>query len=223
MKHKIIRRILHLVYPTRCPVCGDFIGYCDSFCEDCAEKLVPCNGTYNIDGAESYCAAYQYDSIISPAIIMLKNGVCGNSAYALGNALADKLKIECIADIPDLIIPVPVHISAKFRRGYNQSALIARQVGRRLNLKVRCDAVVKHRRTASQKSLSRTERLTNLKGAFSVRNAKIISGKNILLIDDVCTTGSTLSEVARLLKSYGAASVCCASCCKTPRSKQMEE
>lgn len=219
MKHKIIRHILHMIYPTRCPICGEFIGCCDSFCTNCSDKLNPCNDSYSIDGSEYYCAAYQYDSIVSSAVFMLKNGTCGNAAYALGNALADKLESEGIANIPDLIIPVPVHRSTKIKRGYNQSALIARQVGKRLNLKVHCNAVVKHRLTASQKSLSKADRLTNLKGAFSVRRPDIISGHNILLIDDICTTGSTLSEIAQLLKSNGAASVCCASCCKTPEPK----
>ncbi|MBQ8297397.1 MAG: ComF family protein [Ruminococcus sp.] len=215
MNQKIKRYILHILYPTKCPVCGEIIDFNDDFCSVCREKLTMYEGSYSIRGADGFCAAFLYDGNISPAVMLLKDGICGNADFALGNALAERLVNSGIASEADTIIPVPLHKKDKRQRGYNQSELIAKQVSLRLGLPICPDAVEKIRHTASQKSLSQSERITNLCGAFSVKKPELVSGKRIILIDDVCTTGSTLAEIAKLLKENNAAKVYCASCCKT--------
>lgn len=216
MRYKLKRFILNLIYPNSCPVCGELIGFNDDFCFACRDNLTVFGDDMHIDGADGCCAAFEYDDKISPAVILLKNGVCGNSAFALGTALAERIKKSGFSDKIDMIIPVPMYRSDKRRRGYNQSELIARIISRELSIPLITDAVVKCRKTSAQKLLGRDERIKNLSGAFSVCDAKLIRGKNILLIDDVCTTGSTFAELTKLLKENGADTVCCASCCKTP-------
>lgn len=216
MNEKFKRKILHLLFPTKCPVCGCFIGSMDRFCSDCAGKLHRYSGELNIKGAESFTASFIYDDSIIPAVMLMKDGICGNAGYALGNELADKLEDDGIVDKIDIIIPVPMYRSDERARGYNQSDIIARVIGKRFGIPVADRAVVKIRRTKQQKTLDRKMRMLNLKGAYSVRSPEIIFGKRILLVDDVCTTGSTFTELTSLILENGALEVRCAACCHTP-------
>lgn len=216
MKSNLTKRILHLLYPTRCPVCGSFININDKFCPECSKKLAPFTGAFAIDGAAGFYAAFVYDKNISPAVILMKKGICGNADYALGQALGEKL-MECRLPHIDGIIPVPLYSADRRRRGYNQAKLIARHVSKVINAPVIKNAVIKHRATAQQKLLSGKERRENLKGAFCVKAPELIKGKSLLILDDVCTTGSTLSELTKLLRSSGAKEIFCAACCKTDK------
>lgn len=213
MNRKLKRQILHLFYPNRCPVCGDIIGAEDRFCEYCDFDIQEYDGFFNIAGAASFTAAYTYNDDIAPAVFLLKNGICGNAAYALGNGLADRLIAEKINTMTDLIIPVPMHKADRRQRGYNQAELIADVVGERLGIPVDKVSVVKRVRTFRQKMLSRDMRRDNLKNAFTVQFPENISGNRILLVDDVSTTGNTMKEILNLLLINGAAEVRCAACC----------
>lgn len=210
------RVLLNIFFPNRCPVCRSIIGAEDRFCENCDGKLKRYSGSFNIRGASASAAALEYDRTSSRAVYLMKNGVCGNAAYALGGELADKLKSSGIADKTDILIPIPMHSSDIRRRGYNQAELIAKEVGRIIGKPCVCNNAVKIRKTEQQKKLSRTERRSNLRDSFDIRDSSVLRGKNILLIDDVCTTGSTMEELTRLIKHSGANEVYCAACCKTP-------
>lgn len=214
MKKSTKRTILHIFFPNRCPVCGMVIGAQERFCAECEGKLTAYDGNSSIAGSERFIAAYEYNKAVSPAVMLLKDGIGGNAAYALGCALADKLT-ECgiSADI-DLIVPVPLHKSDRRRRGFDQTELIAREVSEIIGVPV-CMAAEKTHTTKAQKTLSRAEREKNLSGAFTVPKTELIFGRRVLVIDDVCTTGSTLAEVTAVLLKAGAAKVYCAACCKT--------
>ena len=219
MKSSISRRIMHFLYPTRCPVCGELIGYDERFCTGCADKLTPYSGDFRIEAAESFSAAFEYDDNITPAVMLLKRGVCGNADFALGGALADVLKENGIAERTDVIVPVPMYRSDERKRGYNQAELIAKVISRRLGIELFRDAAVKLRPTAEQKTLDRMGREINLRNAFAVALPEAITTKRILIVDDVCTTGATMAELTSILLANGAAAVHCASCCKTPLKK----
>ncbi|MCD7890806.1 MAG: ComF family protein [Ruminococcus sp.] len=219
MNSKFIRFILNIFYPSRCPVYGSFIGYNDDFCEKCKDSLNIFKDSFTIAEADGTCASFIYDEHISPAIMLLKDGICGNADFALGNALAQTVSESGFAGKANVIIPVPLHKRDKFSRGYNQVELIAKQMSAKLKIPVCFKAVEKVRHTSSQKSLTNAERLTNLSGAFAAARPELIQGKSILLIDDVCTTGATLSELTRLLKENNASQVFCACCCKTEINK----
>jgi len=117
-------------------------------------------------------------------------------------------------DLPEVIIPVPLHWRRFLWRGYNQSAELGKQIGKRLNLPCQSDLVKRLRATPSQQGLSREQRLRNLKGAFQVTQQ--LSGKRIALLDDVVTTGATTAEIARLLLKHGATEIHLWAIARTP-------
>jgi ComF family protein len=106
----------------------------------------------------------------------------------------------------DIIVPVPLHPTRRRERGFNQARLLAELLSARIS--IRCKEVLKRiRYTTTQTALDRAERIENLHNAFRLRKNADVRGLHVLLIDDVLTTGSTLSECARVLKRAGAISV----------------
>ncbi len=223
MNYLLKKRLISLIFPTRCPVCNEVIFPNEDFCEKCRAELTEYNDSFKIRGAKSFTAAFEYNEKISPAVILLKRGVKGNAPYALGTALASELENNGISQKIDIIIPVPLYKSDKRERGFNQAELIAKEVGRITKINVSPDIVEKTRKTNQQKTLTKRERTVNLKDAFEIKSPDKIKGKRILLVDDVCTTGSTLTEITILLRKSGAAEVHCAVCCKTPSIKKEDE
>jgi len=214
------RKILHLFFPNRCPICREFIGANDLFCKDCENLFEVYDGNDGVKGSDGFTSVFYYEKNIAKAVFLMKDGVCGNADFALGMSLAERLKKDDKTDF-DTIIPVPMYRSSRRKRGYNQAELLAVHVSRELKVPYDFKSVRKVRRTANQKKLNRAMRRINLKDAFAVERQEAVKGKKILLIDDVCTTGATLSEISLLLKRNGAESVYSASCCKTkdPRKK----
>lgn len=211
MDYFLKRKILNLFFPNRCPVCDELIKENDRFCPECADKLTLYNGSFKITGASECFSALVYDRSVKPAVFLLKKGNCGNADYAFGAYLADVLKDNNIPERVDFIVPVPMSKQSERRRGYNQAELIAKAVSAETGIPVRY-IVRKVRNTKEQKTLGKAGRKINLKGAFEVNGD--VSGKKILLVDDICTTGSTFSEIAILLRKYGAEKVFCASAMK---------
>ena len=105
-----------------------------------------------------------------------------------------------------LLIPVPLHRSRRRSRGFNQAELLARAAQKRLSGKIELvsDALIRQRETVSQVGLSREERIENMRDAFRVNDRNRVKGRNVIVVDDVMTTGTTLSECARILKRAGA-------------------
>jgi len=221
MREDIKRVLLHLIAPTRCPVCGDFIRPDERFCTECAEKLTVWSGKHTVPGADSFTAAFEYNDAVKPAVMLLKDGIADNADYALGGALCDRLTEQGITGHTDMIQPVPMTEEAVAERGFNQAELICRRIGALTGLPV-ADCLKKQTETLPQKTLSKAQREVNLRGAFIVTDKEAVRGKRILLVDDVCTTGSTLAELTKLLRDSGAAEVHCAACCKTPPVKDGE-
>lgn len=211
MNYFLKRKILNLFFPDRCPVCNELINVNDRFCPECTDKLTLYTESFSITGATECFAALVYDKAVKPAVFLLKKGGCGNADYAFGAYLADVLKDNHVPDRVNFIIPVPMSEQSRRKRGYNQAELIARAVSAETEIPVR-NIVRKVRNTGEQKKLGKADRKLNLKDAFEVTGD--VTGKNILLIDDICTTGSTFSEISILLRKNGAENVFCASACK---------
>jgi ComF family protein len=106
----------------------------------------------------------------------------------------------------DAIVPVPLHPSRQRQRGYNQAALLAAEVGAQLQIPVREEQLIRTRATAPQVDLSAEARRDNVRGAFRSTGSEL-SGKHVMLIDDVCTTGSTLESACATLREAGVRSV----------------
>lgn len=208
------------VYPERvtCDICeAELVGDTRyALCAECTEGMPFVEGHICLgcgvpmsDEAE-YCLRCQhrsgavrqnrsplvYKGLARQAVQMLKFGGRLYLAKTLGAMMCDAhLKSGEEAEI---LVPVPMTESEMKRRGFNQAELLAREVGRRLNIPV-LPALVKTRETAPQKELTGKEREENLKGCFAVAYGKYIAGRKIMLIDDVYTTGATADECARTL------------------------
>lgn len=208
---KFKRYILHLFFPNRCACCDSFIEYNEFICEECKTSLPftdensgPHCGEFQLD---SFSAPFYYKDGIDRAIRAMKfHGIRQNADF-LACYMANCVKHSAEYQNANIIIPVPLHKTDRRRRGYNQSELIAKRVSKAINIPMRTDILIKERRTKKQHDLSYEERLSNLNGAFSVKDKGALSGKRIILIDDVFTTGSTMSACAKALKSGGAAAV----------------
>jgi len=141
------------------------------------------------------------------AISRLKYGGLTRLAGPLGNLLAEYQDPDFSLSDNNLIIPVPLHTRRLQERGFNQSLLLARQVSRRRSIPLNFTALHRARQTQPQTQLSGAERRKNVRGAFEVRQAAVVGGKRILLIDDVFTTGATVQECASVLGEAGASEV----------------
>jgi ComF family protein len=129
----------------------------------------------------------------------------------LGKTLANKIKTDRSDWNIDLIIPIPLHQLKKAERGYNQSFYIARGIGKILNITFSHRIVKRIKYTESQTTMTLNERAENISGAFRIRNKNSVKGKNILLVDDVITTGATISECGKILLEAGANKIYAAS------------
>ena len=133
-----------------------------------------------------------------------------NRDVALGEILARPM-IDYLRQTTwkvDLVLPVPISLSRRSERGYNQAALLARPISLYFGLKYRPQALIKSRETRSQVGLSVQERQANVHGAF-VAEKSTVEGKNILVVDDVITSGATLNACGQALRIAGANEVYC--------------
>jgi len=149
-------------------------------------------------------AAARYEGPLREALHALKFG----GRRALARPLADLLLEQCGAGLPadvTAVVPVPLARDRERARGFNQAGLIAERVARRLGLPLERRWLARVRATAPQSELAAEERRTNVRGAF--RAAPDVRGRHVLLVDDVLTTGATLSECARAAAAAGAARV----------------
>jgi ComF family protein len=181
-------------------VCGrpfrDSGALSDHLCGECIDSA------FHFDTARS---ATFHEGIVRDRIHQLKFDSQTEWAPPLAELL-ERAYSDWGLPAPDLIVPVPLHLKRLGERGFNQSGLLAGELGRRLNVPVSFDIISRQNRTLPQTRLNREQRLKNVRGAFEVTDAEKARGRRILLVDDVFTTGTTLSECARTLKRKGRAS-----------------
>jgi ComF family protein len=150
----------------------------------------------------------EYEGGLRGLIHLLKYESVLPVTSVLGSMLAatiDELLPSCGESAP-LLIPVPLHGTKRSDRGFNQAELIARAAAKRLpkRLELATGVLVRQRATISQVGLTREQRIENVHGAFRVHDCGRVRGATVILVDDVMTTGTTLSECARVLKKAGA-------------------
>lgn len=153
---------------------------------------------------ESIRSAAYFEGVLREAMHHLKYRHRSMLAGPLGELMAGCWRREG-ADV-DVAVPVPLHASRLRERGYNQAALLARELARRVNLAVDEDTLVRQWATASQVDLDVSQRRENVRGAFCCCGERL-AGRRVLLVDDVCTTGATLEACAVALYDGGARSV----------------
>jgi len=149
-------------------------------------------------------AAFRYEAPIAQAIAGLKYHAQFRQSRWLGSEIA-QLAADRPSPLPDLLIPVPLHPSRLRERGYNQALELARGITRQLAIDIDWHSAVRLRATADQIGKRAKERRKEVRKAFAVSTA--VAGRNIALIDDVMTTGSTVDDLARAAREAGAARI----------------
>ena len=208
-----VDRVLDLAFPAICPGCR---AEGEPICTRCIEALAPhvtrpagvpigMPGDVPAPLVQLEWVA-PYGTLLRRAIHALKYGGEQRLARPLGRLVADRWLRAGRGG--NFLVPVPIHRDRRRERGYDQAELVARIAGRTLGLPV-IAAVERQRATARQFALDRTERRGNVEGAFGVPAAQraAIAGRWIVLVDDVVTTGATLSACAAALRASGALAV----------------
>lgn len=206
---RVLLRLLDRLLPPHCVLCGrrghepghDLCGACAAE----LPRLTPHRGLSLPPPCARTLAACAYAPPVDAMVQALKYG----GQLALGRVLGQILAARA-ADLGmhrgiDCLLAVPLHPSRLAGRGFNQSAEIARFAARRLGVPVEPRLAIRYRDTRPQVGLTPAERRDNLAGAFAVPGA--VRGLRIAIVDDVITTGSTVTELARALDAAGAASV----------------
>ncbi len=225
---KILNSTLDIIFPRRCPVCddavdvhgalicrgcaGDFNRIRDPYCLKCGRPL--------FDETQRLCdecktrkhdfvrgrAVFEYDEALKESIYRYKYG--GRREYAdyYGRIMADTLGDWIRSLKPDALIPVPVHKKRLRERGYNQAQLLSRKLSELLDIPTYSDILTRTEDTRVQKGLNARERQNNLKKALKI-NCDVVKLKNIIVIDDIYTTGSTIDAAASCFKDIGVTEV----------------
>lgn len=211
---------MHAIGGGVCAICGERIF--SSYAVAGAAGEPRCGLCRRIEPPFARAAAYgSYETGLRELIHLLKYSGVRPAANVLGRMLAEAIATfdpELPADSV-AVIPVPLHRTKFRQRGFNQAELIARAAmkirarGDRLHL---CVGVLERRReTASQIGLTSHQRRENLRGAFGVAQPELVKGREVLVVDDVYTTGATVSECARILRRAGATKVWVATVART--------
>jgi ComF family protein len=218
-----------------CTVCGEALhlpAYIDLGETDCGEAdridvEARCLLCQRADPPFERAVAYgSYDGELRDLIHLLKFQRVRPAAAVLGRMLAETIaKLEQAMPVGTLfsstivVVPVPLHTSKQAQRGFNQAEMIARDALKQLSRPKRFDlctgVLLRRRETGSQIGLTRHQRRENMRGAFAVSDPTRILNRNVLLVDDVYTTGTTASECARVLRRAGAARVWVATVART--------
>ncbi len=228
---RVLRYAADLIYPPRCRVCGEWSGGAGEICADCRDgfewivrPICPvCGRPFQSSPHDHPCGECllkppRFDALRSVAIYrgslretILRFKFSGRTSLApqLGRFLFEVFETEFAHQDFDSVIPVPLHRARLKWRGFNQSLLLAGEVGKRAGLWADPYSLARKRATLPQVNLTDNQRAINIKGAFDVKRPGFIKNRNILLVDDVSTTGITLNECARTLKKHRAASVYC--------------
>lgn len=213
-----------LLYPEVCPFCGKTIEYSkEKLCKECSLKLDPIKSPTclkcgkEVDDQEVDCCddcrsltrsyikgfpAMNYSTEMSECLGSFKY----HNMRCYGGFLADLIVRNKGKDIlsaaPEVIVPVPIHKTKLKDRGYNQAELLARELGRRLDIPVDNTLILRAVKTTPQKELGNVQREENLKRAF-ISSKKIVKYKSALVVDDIYTTGATIEACTRALQGMG--------------------
>lgn len=226
-KMDLTTKILTNLFPSRCILCSQTVQYAEeggsielcegcynsqpfnrSCCVRCALPLdehvgggVMCGRCIRKLPDYDYAhSVFRYEENVIGLVHQLKFSEKITYARSIGELLLSAFEsgAHVFSERPDCLLPVPLHATRLRHRGFNQSVEIARVISKKQNIPIEIKAVMRHRITKTQTKLTAKERRINLKGAFSV--VRPLSYKHVLIIDDVVTTGSTVNELAALLK-----------------------
>ncbi len=212
---------LRLLYPPKCPFCEGLLEKGEEFiCDDCRMSLprTTAAGGRTMGRFFSICVSpLYYRGKAREALLRFKFGGRFASAPVFAGLMADRVRLDLDGRY-DLITWVPVSLLRLHRRGYSQTRLLAEELAKLLEGETcRCLWKRRYRKPQSRRE-GESARIANVSGAFGPFHPERFAGKRILIVDDVVTTGATLSECARVLLTAGAAEVVCVTLCCKPHS-----
>jgi ComF family protein len=217
----LLRQLLDFALPPRCAGCGEIVAEVHSFCPDCWTRIeflgesgcTTCGLPLEATEAEEcgVCvakpprisrtrSAVAYDEISRSIAIRLKYG----RKVALARTMARFMAPLVQRDDHAILVPVPLHRTRLWQRGFNQSVLVAREIARATGLRSEPNLLRRVKRTPPLKGMNRRQRRKVVAGAFQVEKSLELQGCTVVLIDDVLTTGSTANACARALQRAGA-------------------
>ncbi len=230
--HDLLGSLFSLLYPLKCGACGRQAGAAlcpscfasfrpvteDMTCPLCGRWLgrrIPCGQCLEVDrGFDEGRYGFYYENRLREALHAFKFGGRKDVGRQLVWALKDRL--ADFEDRIDCIVPLPVTERRLWQRGFNQSYIIAEEIGKMTGKPVHPGILRKTRQTQDQFKLSREERKKNVRNAFSVKNGRDLAGSRVLLVDDLFTTGYTAKEAARALRRLRPRSVFLFALARTP-------
>ena len=220
---KALETATGIIYPRRCPVCDDIVvPRGQLICEECSTQVSFVSGAACMkcgkplrDNGQEYCSdcmrvAHVYDRGYALFQYRSISGSVYRFKYAGRREYADYYAAEIVRKFgsvlrnlhPDALVPVPMYAAKQRKRGYNQAEVLARAIGRRLEIPVEARVISRIRNTVPMKQLSEAERRNNLKRAFNIarNDVKLLT---IIVVDDIYTTGSTIDEISREFRRAG--------------------
>ncbi|HXK09020.1 MAG TPA: ComF family protein [Vicinamibacteria bacterium] len=224
----LVDPVLAVVFPSACPACGRLLAHPGRgpLCGPCWESLprhhaVACRCGLPLlpgrvvcgrcrRGRQPFAAGASlgpYEGTLRLVLHELKYGRRRRAGKRLAEVLLEEPAVRALVGSSDVLVPVPLHPRRLRERGFNQSALLAQEIGRRAGRPVCADALVRRLDTAPQTGLPAAARRRNVEGAFAVRRRASVTGRTVTLVDDVLTTGATAFACARRLREAGASEV----------------
>ncbi|MBR1626904.1 MAG: ComF family protein [Bacteroidales bacterium] len=206
LKH-ILQSVFFTIFPRKCLFCGNLLNEKENkFCSRCSE-LYPYPTDIDIDEFYAPLAPYITGICIlghySYCKIPVKQFKFEENIYAgkqLANMLCEKLSKTVWIDSIDMIIPVPLHWIKQRQRGFNQSEIIARVIAKRFHKKVVADNLFRTTNNKAQHTSNQMQRYENVRGIFKVKDPLAFENKNVLIVDDIITTCSTVLECCKEIK-----------------------
>lgn len=198
--YKLFKIVLDFLFPPVCCICGKI--YKSYLCEECKKEIEKYKIKTNIRSERFHLLVYE--DLIREKMIAYKfydNPYLYHFFYEI--LINDKSACEFLKSY-DIIIPVPIHNKRKWKRGYNQSSLIAKKISRKLDIMYEEECLKKIINTAPQSKMNKEARSRNAKDVYIVKNKQKIINKNVLIFDDIYTTGATANECKKILKQNGA-------------------
>ncbi len=208
---KFFDYILSLIYPPKCVFCGTVIDKSD-ICEECEKTLPYTKGDsiyQKFPFVDKCISPLYYKDYVRSAVLRFKFAGCSCYSRRLGGIMSECAENNLDCGSIDMVSCIPLSRKRMHDRGYNQAELLAKEISKKVGVEY-LPTLKKIRHNTAQSTIKDSkQRAANVIGAYRVIDAEEVKGKYILLVDDVVTTGSTVSECARILKKSGAKAVYC--------------